>query len=108
MHASGAFTVSVLKQGQTDVARRFGTRSGRDQDKLAGVRWEPGRSEAPYLSEALAYFDCELTQSLPAGDHELIIGRVVGGRILDPEAVPLTYAETGDMDSSSALYPSRF
>jgi len=108
LHASGAFAVSVLKQGQTDLARRFGTRSGRDQDKLAGVQWEPGRCGAPYLSEALAYFDCELTQSLPAGDHELIIGRVVGGQILDPEAVPLTYAETGDMDSSSALYPSRF
>ena len=108
VHASGAFTVSVLKRGQTDLARRFGTRSGRDEDKLAGVRWEPGCSGAPYLSEALAYFDCEQTESLPAGDHELIIGRVIGGRILDPEGVPLTYAETGDMDGSSALYPARF
>src|SRR4051794_30516723 len=42
VHASGAFTVSVLKRGQLDLARRFGTRSGRDHDKLAGVRWEPG------------------------------------------------------------------
>ena len=108
VHASGAFTVSVLKRGQTDFARRFGTRSGRDQDKLAGVRWEPGRSGAPYLTDALAYFDCEVTESLPAGDHELIIGRVIGGRILDPEAVPLAYAETGDLDGSRALYPARF
>ena len=108
VHASGAFTVSVLKRGQTDLARQFGTRSGRDQDKLAGVRWEPGRNGAPYLSDSLAYFDCELTESLPAGDHELILGRVVGGRILDHEGVPLAYAETGDMDGSSALYPSRF
>jgi flavin reductase (DIM6/NTAB) family NADH-FMN oxidoreductase RutF len=108
VHASGAFTVSVLKRGQTDFARRFGTRSGRDQDKLAGVRWEPGHSGAPYLSEALAYFDCDLTESVPAGDHELIIGRVVGGRVLDLEAVPLAYAETGDLDGSSALYPARF
>jgi len=45
---------------------------------------------------------------VPAGDHQLIIGRVVGGRILDREAVPLAYAETGDMDGSSALYPARF
>ena len=108
VHASGAFTVSVLRRGQMDLARRFGTRSGRDQDKLAGVRWEPGSSGAPYLSDALAWFDCELTERVPAGDHELILGRVVGGRILDPEAVPLLYAETGDMDGSSALYPQRF
>jgi flavin reductase (DIM6/NTAB) family NADH-FMN oxidoreductase RutF len=108
MHASGAFTVSVLKRGQLELARRFGTRSGRDQDKLAGVRWEQGRGGAPVLSEALAYFDCELTGSTHAGDHEIIIARVVGGRILDPQAVPLLYAETGDMDGSSALYPARF
>jgi hypothetical protein len=32
---------------------------------------------------------------------------VVDGRILDPNAVPMTYAETGDMDGSSALYPAQ-
>jgi hypothetical protein len=32
---------------------------------------------------------------------------VVGGRILDPQAVPLLYAETGDMDGSGALYPAQ-
>ena len=108
VHASGAFTVSVLKRGQLELARRVGTRSGRGEDKLAGVRWHPGHSGAPVLSEALAYFDCELAASFPAGDHELVVGRVVGGRLLDPEAEPMAYAETGDMDGSSALYPARF
>jgi flavin reductase (DIM6/NTAB) family NADH-FMN oxidoreductase RutF len=108
MHASGTFTVSVLKRGQTELARRFGTRSGRDEDKLADVRWEQGRGGAPVLSDALAYLDCELTGSAPAGDHEIIVARVVGGRLLDPEAVPLLYAETGDMDGSGALYPAHF
>jgi flavin reductase (DIM6/NTAB) family NADH-FMN oxidoreductase RutF len=103
---SGAFTVNVLKQGQLELARRFGTRSGRDHDKLAGVHWHPGRSGAPVLDDALAYFDCEVTELHPSGDHELVLGRVVDGRIIDPDAVPLTYAETGDMDGSSALYPS--
>jgi flavin reductase (DIM6/NTAB) family NADH-FMN oxidoreductase RutF len=108
LHASGAFTVSVLKRGQIELARRFGTRSGRDSDKLAGVRWEPGRSGAPVLSEALAYFDCELTGQVAAGDHELIVALAVGGRIMDPNAEPLLYAETGDLDGSSTLYPARF
>lgn len=108
LHASRAFTVSVLKRGQLELARRFGTRSGREQDKLAGVRWHPGRSGAPVLDEALACFDCELTESFQTGDHELVVGHVLDGRILDPDAVPMTYAETGDMDGSSALYPARF
>ena len=104
---SDAFAVSVLKRGQLELARRFGTRSGREQDKLAGVRWRPGRSGAPVLDDALAYFDCTLTESLRTGDHELVVGRVIEGRVLDPDAVPMTYAETGDMDGSSALYPSQ-
>jgi flavin reductase (DIM6/NTAB) family NADH-FMN oxidoreductase RutF len=103
-----AFTVNVLKQGQLEVARRFGTRSSRDYDKLAGVRWHPGRSGAPVLDDALAYFDCEVTGNFPAGDHELLLGRVVDGRIIDSGAVPMTYRETGDMDKSSTLYPLRF
>jgi flavin reductase (DIM6/NTAB) family NADH-FMN oxidoreductase RutF len=108
LHSGGGFAVSVLKQGQLDLARRFGTRSGRDEDKLAGVRWRAGRTGAPMLEEALAYFDCELTGRMRAGDHELVLGRVVEGRILASDAVPLAYADTGDMDGSSALYPRRF
>jgi flavin reductase (DIM6/NTAB) family NADH-FMN oxidoreductase RutF len=108
IHASGGFAVSVLRRGQLVLARHFGTRSGRDQDKLAGIGWRPGRSGAPILEEALAYLDCELANSVRVGDHELVVGRVVDGRILARDAAPMTYAETGDMDGSSALYPARF
>ena len=108
LHAGGGFTVNVLKQGQLDLARRFGTRSGRNEDKLAGIRWRPGRSGAPILEQALAYFDCELAGRHRAGDHELVLGLVVDGKILDPGAAPLTYADTGDMDRSADLYPTSF
>ena len=105
LHAGHGFVVNVLGQGQLELARSFGTRSGRDRDKLAGVRWRPGRGGAPILEEALAYFDCRLDGSMPAGDHHLVLGRVLEARVLEPETVPLTYAETGNMDGSSALYP---
>lgn len=108
VQASGAFTVNVLKSGAMDVARRFGTQSGRDEDKLAGAAWRPGKTGAPVLDDALAYFDCEVAGSMPAGDHELIVARVVDGRVLDATAVPMTYAETGDLDGSSSLYPAWF
>jgi len=106
LRSGRSFTVNVLRQGQVELARRFGTRSGRDEDKLAGVRWHAGRRGAPILDDALAFFECEVVQSVPAGDHELVIGHVVAGAILDHEAAPMAYAETGDMDGSSALYPA--
>ena len=105
LHATGSFTVNVLKQGQLELARRLGTRSGRNEDKLASLRSRPGRLGSPILEDALAYFECELMGRTRAGDHELVLGRVVDGKILDRDARPLIYAETGDMDGSSALYP---
>src|SRR5829696_1518347 len=104
LHATGSFTINVLKQNQLDLARRLGTRSGRDEDKLARIRSHPGRTGAPILDDALAYFECGLMGRTRAGDHELVLGQVLDGRILDAAASPLTYAETGDMDGSSALY----
>jgi flavin reductase (DIM6/NTAB) family NADH-FMN oxidoreductase RutF len=108
LQASGGFAVSVLKTGQLELARHFGTRSGRGHDKLAGVAWRPGHKGAPVLPEALAYFECELDSRAPAGDHEIAIGRVIGGQILDCDAAPMTYAETGSMDGSGTLYPPSF
>src|SRR5262245_13819679 len=78
--AGAVFTVNVLKQGQLELARRFGTRSGRDLDKLAGLAWLPGRNGGPILEDALAYFDCELSSTMSTGDHELVVGRVIDGR----------------------------
>ena len=99
--ASAAFTVNVLKREQLDLARRFGTQSGRDLDKLAGVAWHAAVSGGPILDDALAWFECEVSASQPAGDHEILLARVVRGRLLDPNAVPLYYADTGDMDGSA-------
>jgi flavin reductase (DIM6/NTAB) family NADH-FMN oxidoreductase RutF len=102
---SGAFTVSVLERGRLDLARAFGTRSGRDVDKLAGVRWRAARSGAPVLEESVAFFDCRVVSRHPAGDHELALGRVVDGAVLRAEAAPMLYAETGELDGSEELYP---
>jgi len=102
---SGGFSVSVLERGQLDRARELGTRSGRDGDKLAGIRWRPAGSGAPVLEESVAYFDCRVISRHPAGDHELVVGQVVAGAVLRAEAEPMRYADTGDLDGSEDRYP---
>lgn len=101
----GGFSVSVLSREQQNLARHFGTRSARETDKLAGVPWRAGRTGAPILDQALAYFECRVIQRVPAGDHEIVIARPVTGEILRPDAVPLIYADTGNLDGSRELYP---
>jgi len=106
--AAGKFAVSVLGRGQIDVARHFGTQSGRALDKLAGRRWQAAPDGAPVLLDALAYLECRVFGRHAAGDHDLVLGQVVGGRVLDRDAVPMTYGETGNLDGSATFYPATF
>jgi flavin reductase (DIM6/NTAB) family NADH-FMN oxidoreductase RutF len=102
----GWFVVNVLRRDQLYLAEAFGTRSGRDQDKLADIAWRAAGSGAPILSDALAWLECRIHQRVPAGDHELILGRPVAGELVSPEATPLHYQDTGELDGSRELYPS--
>lgn len=106
--AAKAFAVSVLRGGQLDVARHFGTQSGRAVDKLAGQRWLAASEGMPVLLDAAAYLECRVAGIRPAGDHELVLGHVVGGRVFAADALPMSYTETGNLDGSAELYPAKF
>jgi len=108
LDASGAFVVNVLQEHQLELAKHFGTRSGRDGDKLEGVRWRAGQFGAPVLSEAAAFLECRVASSTRAGDHVVVIAEVIDGAVLAAHATPMRYDETGDMDGSAELYPSTF
>jgi flavin reductase (DIM6/NTAB) family NADH-FMN oxidoreductase RutF len=105
LHAGHTFTINVLKSDQMDLARHFGTVSGRHADKLAGVRWRPGLHGAPILEDALSCIECQRLAIVPAGDHELILGEVRGGSILARDATPLLYRDTHNLDGARELYP---
>jgi flavin reductase (DIM6/NTAB) family NADH-FMN oxidoreductase RutF len=100
--------VNVLKTGQLDLARYFGTTSGRDVDKISTVRTTTVGDGALVLSDAAAWLDCRVEQHVPAGDHLVVIARVVAGDLIDPAAAPLRYSDTGEMDGAAALYAPHF
>jgi flavin reductase (DIM6/NTAB) family NADH-FMN oxidoreductase RutF len=105
---SGTFVLNLLRRDQLDLARHFGTESGRKLDKLAGQRWRPGSLGAPILQDAAAYLECRMTGATFAGDHELVLGQAVRGEVMDDTAELMVYAQTGDLDGSSELYPPSF
>jgi flavin reductase (DIM6/NTAB) family NADH-FMN oxidoreductase RutF len=102
------FSINVLRADQQASAEHFGTQSGRAVDKLSSVQWRAGRTGAPLLPDALAYFDCQTVTDIEAGDHRLVVGQVVDGAVLDPDGQPLLYAATGNLDGSADLYPADF
>jgi flavin reductase (DIM6/NTAB) family NADH-FMN oxidoreductase RutF len=101
-----AFSVNVLKKSQLDLALQFGQPAR--ADKLAGTEYTTDRLGLPLLREGLAWFECQVIDEHPAGDHVLVLGRVIGGKLVDPEAEPMSYRQTGDMDGASELFPDVF
>lgn len=87
----GAFAVSVLAESDERLARRFA--EGEIADKFAGVAWRPETTGAPVLDGALAWIDCTLHHTFPAGDHTIFVGRVVAGDARD--GAPLTFYRGG-------------
>jgi flavin reductase (DIM6/NTAB) family NADH-FMN oxidoreductase RutF len=106
LRAGGGFTVNVLRRGQENLAMHFGKPAS--ADKLAQVAWHESQRGAPLLDDALAWFECEFVRECPAGDHLVVIGRVVDGALLAADAEPMNYRDTGDMDGSAALFPDGF
>jgi flavin reductase (DIM6/NTAB) family NADH-FMN oxidoreductase RutF len=71
---AGRFCVNILAEEQEDICRVFASKG---TDKFAGLGWKPTVNGSPRLDEVLAWIDCEIDAVHDAGDHEIVVGRVV-------------------------------
>lgn len=72
---SGGYTISVLGADQRALAERF--TKGAPQARFDGVDAERLPSGRLRVADAIAWFDCELVEAVSAGDHDVLIGRVI-------------------------------
>lgn len=71
---TGNFAVNVLSHHQHEVSSQF-ARSG--TDKWAGIARQETASGNPVIEGTLMWLDCEIWAEHEAGDHLIVIGRVV-------------------------------
>jgi flavin reductase (DIM6/NTAB) family NADH-FMN oxidoreductase RutF/rubredoxin len=90
---SGVFTVSTLSQDTPlSVIGDFGFKSGRDVNKLEGVNYKIGETQAPIvLDYTLAYLEAKVIKDVDVGSHTIFIGEVVAAEVVR-EGEPMTYA----------------
>jgi flavin reductase (DIM6/NTAB) family NADH-FMN oxidoreductase RutF len=81
------FCVNLLGEDQVTLAGRFAKQATSADDKLADVPQRPADSGAAILTQAVAYFDCEVVDLVPAGDHLLVLGRIEDAAVLKDAAV---------------------
>lgn len=86
---AGGFTVNVLALEQSEISSRLARRGG--PEKMQGVDTVPASSGMPRLAGALAWFDCAFERCEPAGDHLIVIGRVMDGGHNEPGGEPLLF-----------------
>jgi flavin reductase (DIM6/NTAB) family NADH-FMN oxidoreductase RutF len=68
------FCLNILSDQQEALCWTFASSGG---DKFAGLGWSPASTGAPRLNDVLAWIDCTLEDVHEAGDHVLVVGRVV-------------------------------
>jgi 3-hydroxy-9,10-secoandrosta-1,3,5(10)-triene-9,17-dione monooxygenase reductase component len=71
---TGKFSVNVLSRAQQPVSNQF-ARSG--MDKWAGIAWKMSDGQNPIIDGTLTWLDCEIVAEHQAGDHFIVIGRVL-------------------------------
>ena len=87
------WAVSVLTDSQRQIAGRFAMK-GRISDRLLfeDVAYTRGEeSGAPLIDGALATLECRTESRVVAGDHTLVVARVLTAALPSSEANPLTY-----------------
>ena len=91
---SRAFAINILGEQAEGTARFFA-----DNARLGGPEFEEGAyhlglSGSPILEEATAYLEATLDRTLEAGDHTIMVGRVIALQVVRDTA-PLIYYRSG-------------
>lgn len=71
---AGRFCVNLLARDQEGICRSFAARGA---DKFAGVDFAVSGNGVPVLAGALASIECTIHEVVEAGDHWIVLGRVL-------------------------------
>ena len=76
-----AFVLNIVTADHTGFLKHFGKGFEADQPAFNGLATGHTSAGVVVLNEALAHLDCRVVSRCDAGDHELLIARVVGGKM---------------------------
>lgn len=91
LKAAGAFAVNFLAEDQEAMCRAFATSGA---DKFAGVGWHTKTTGAPILNDVLGWIECRIEAEHEAGDHLIVVGRVLELDVAN-EGKPLLFYRGG-------------
>jgi flavin reductase (DIM6/NTAB) family NADH-FMN oxidoreductase RutF len=77
--ASGVFALSILEEGQKEIAQNFFKPLRRTGNKFEHIEFYLGEETGcPIIQDALGYVECRVVGAVEHGDHTVFVGEVVG------------------------------
>ena len=93
------FAVNIFNAEDQEVIKKFTKSRKKDPEKVSRASFESGpETGCPILIDAAAYFECRVVQIIDiGGDHDLVVGEIVGGNVRKPGSVEdsLTLVDIG-------------
>ncbi|WP_218082042.1 flavin reductase family protein [Anthocerotibacter panamensis] len=80
--AGQPFAVHILTKAMGKTAGHFGKGFAPTEPAFEGIPTRMGKHGVPILTEALAYFECQVRGRLDAGDHWIVVGEILEGEVL--------------------------
>jgi flavin reductase len=90
--SSGAFCVNLLAEDASDIALQFSSSKLREL-RFAEGNWSELVTGSPVLTDAIASFDCRISNIVEASSHTIFIGEVVDIELPHQSFAPLLYLD---------------
>jgi flavin reductase (DIM6/NTAB) family NADH-FMN oxidoreductase RutF len=84
LEQTGEFVVNIAGRELARQVLYCGRKSGKDVDKFKATGLTTGKAKkvgAPIVNECVAHVECKVSETIPEGDHVLIIGDVLAAYV---------------------------
>jgi len=92
---SGLFSVNILSEEQIEISRALAQKNFNHSQasKLEGINFFLGGNGCPIFDDSLAFLECNVHETILAGDHKIYIAEVERGGVFDKIDKPLIHFE---------------
>lgn len=97
-----SYCVNILASDQQHLGEYYADMSDIEKSPFETEQTINAQSDSMIFSDSLAYIDCEVWESYPGGDHNIIVGEVIDADILNPEKNALTFfkGQWGELETT--------
>ena len=95
---SDYFAVNILAADQNTACWTFANRT--EPDRFSKVDWKWSEKKVPLIENSFATFECEKDQVIDAGDHYILLGKVINIQKNDKEPMLYYRRKTGAVPTS--------